>query len=294
MRSPNKKQSNYESLRSSSSKKSKYAALNDLSKLSPNSSSVGGESKIENEEMSRSKFFDEVDSSEFLYALVSRGTTVLANYAVTSGNFPAVSLMLLDKTIASERRNQPSKSFAGAIKSRLTYVYDSYSFHYLREGEIFYLCLTDQTVEQQLVFEFLGRVKEQFEVMFDLQTVKKAESFGLDDQFSPVLRRLMTWFSDISSTNQGSAFILHESRETGVENVEKLLGGGEKIELLVDQRDFDDENPAPLARPGLGISSRGTCSKKMLCSVISAVLLLVILYIVLMLGCEGKSLKNCF
>jgi hypothetical protein len=56
-----------------------------------------------------------------VYALISRGKTVLAEYTSTSGNFPTVTRVLLSKI--------PTEN------SKMSYVYDKFVTHLLRTSQ---------------------------------------------------------------------------------------------------------------------------------------------------------------
>lgn len=64
-----------------------------------------------------------------LYAIISRGKTVLAEYTSTTGNFPTVTRVLLSK-IQSEQ------------DGKMSYIYDQYIFHYIVENHLIYMCMT--------------------------------------------------------------------------------------------------------------------------------------------------------
>jgi hypothetical protein len=66
-----------------------------------------------------------------VYSLVARGTTVLAEYATTSGTFTEVTRRLLAKL----RQQQGT---------RMSYVYDQHVFHYKMDQDLVYLCLADE------------------------------------------------------------------------------------------------------------------------------------------------------
>eukprot|EP00614_Pseudopedinella_elastica_P037245 CAMPEP_0181285816 /NCGR_PEP_ID=MMETSP1097-20121128/16224_1 /TAXON_ID=35684 /ORGANISM="Pseudopedinella elastica, Strain CCMP716" /LENGTH=223 /DNA_ID=CAMNT_0023389513 /DNA_START=27 /DNA_END=698 /DNA_ORIENTATION=- len=69
-----------------------------------------------------------------LYSLISRGKTVLAEFTVTSGNFPQITRVLLGKI-------QLDKDV------KMSYVYDSHVFHYIVEDGIVYMCMCDDSGE---------------------------------------------------------------------------------------------------------------------------------------------------
>ena len=74
-----------------------------------------------------------------LYAVVSRGKTVLAEYTSITGNFPTVTRVLLGK-IADE-------------DAKMSYVYDQYVFHYIVENHIIYMCMCDDMNKRRIPFK---------------------------------------------------------------------------------------------------------------------------------------------
>jgi vesicle-associated membrane protein 7 len=71
-----------------------------------------------------------------LYALVARGTVVLAEFSAVTGNTGAVSRRLLEKL--------PTES-----DSRLCFSQDRYIFHILRSDTLTYLCMANDTFGSQ-------------------------------------------------------------------------------------------------------------------------------------------------
>jgi hypothetical protein len=81
------------------------------------------------------------------YALIARGkNVVLAEYTARTGNFATVTRVLLGKI--------------GPEDAKMSYVYDSYVFHYMVEDGITYLCLADEQQKRRIPFLFLQDVKE--------------------------------------------------------------------------------------------------------------------------------------
>lgn len=69
------------------------------------------------------------DEMPILYAVIARGTTVLANYAACQGNFTEVTEQVLMKI--------PPQN------AKLTYSHGAYLFHYVSDERIIYMCITD-------------------------------------------------------------------------------------------------------------------------------------------------------
>ena len=80
-----------------------------------------------------------------LYALVARGTTVLAEFTSTSGNFPTITRVLLGKIPEED--------------GKMSYVYDQFVFHYVVENKITFLCMADEDAKRRVPFAFLDDIK---------------------------------------------------------------------------------------------------------------------------------------
>jgi vesicle-associated membrane protein 7 len=165
-----------------------------------------------------------------LYALVSRQQTVLAENtnATATGNFPTVTRVLLEKIPQQD--------------GKMTYVYDEYVFHYIVENGICYLCMSDEKNKHRIPFAFLGEVKERFLAKFGLEAAQSAIAFSMNEDFKGTLADRMNFYdsdeADRSIDNIGTVKSqIDEVRDVMVQNIERVLERGEKIELLVDKTD---------------------------------------------------------
>lgn len=77
------------------------------------------------------------------YALVARGTVVLAEFSAVTGNTGAVSRRILEKL--------PAES-----DSRLCFSQDRYIFHILRSDGITYVCMANDTFGSEFFFFFFS------------------------------------------------------------------------------------------------------------------------------------------
>lgn len=71
-----------------------------------------------------------------LYAVVARGTTVLAEFSAVTGNTGAVARRILEK-------------LPGETESRLCFSQDRYIFHILRSDGLSFLCMANDTFGSQ-------------------------------------------------------------------------------------------------------------------------------------------------
>mmetsp|Transcript_1495 Transcript_1495/g.2815 ORF Transcript_1495/g.2815 Transcript_1495/m.2815 type:complete len:224 (+) Transcript_1495:163-834(+) len=163
-----------------------------------------------------------------VYALVSRQKTVLAEYTATSatGNFPTVTRVLLAKI--------------PPVDGRMTYVYDEYTFHYVVEGGICFLCMSDEQNKHRVPFAFLQDMKDLFTQKYGMEVPQLAIAFSLNEEFSRIIKERMEYYNNAGSAVDNLAAVKNQIEDVKgvmVENIERVLERGEKIELLVDKTD---------------------------------------------------------
>jgi hypothetical protein len=181
-----------------------------------------------------------------LYALIARKKAVLAEFTSSSGNFPTVTRVLLAKIPEND--------------SRMSYVYDKFVFHYIVDQGITFLCMSDEAMRRRLTFAFLEDIKQLWRDQYR-SVEQTALAFSLNDLFSPILRqRIVSYFAVLSSCRwlMSHFCILTQDfynsnptadnisrvqaqidtvRDVMIENIDRVLERGEKIELLVDKTD---------------------------------------------------------
>ncbi|KAI9226130.1 MAG: putative vesicle-associated membrane protein [Piptocephalis tieghemiana] len=156
--------------------------------------------------------------------LVARGPLILAEHSTSTGKKKTVTQSILEKI--------PSRD------SRLTYVYDRYLKKKISERGIVYLCMADESFGRRIPFAFLEDIKHRFTDSYTTHEADAALAYGLNE-FSRVLADRMIYFSnDPESDNfrrvQGE---IDQVKEVMVQNIERVLERGERIDLLVDKTD---------------------------------------------------------
>ncbi|MBA0857929.1 hypothetical protein Goshw_019208 [Gossypium schwendimanii] len=180
-----------------------------------------------------------------LYAVVARGTVVLAEFSAVTGNAGAVARRVLEKL--------PEEA-----DSRLCFSQDRYIFHILRSDGLCFLCMANDNFGRRIPFSYLEDIHMRFMKNYG-KVAHYAPAYAMNDEFSRVLHQQMEFFS-----NNPSADALNRVRgEVGentldqdlwkkilmlvivcdiniirtimVENIEKILERGDRIELLVDK-----------------------------------------------------------
>nr|4AFI_A Chain A, AP-3 COMPLEX SUBUNIT DELTA-1, VESICLE-ASSOCIATED MEMBRANE PROTEIN 7 [synthetic construct]4AFI_B Chain B, AP-3 COMPLEX SUBUNIT DELTA-1, VESICLE-ASSOCIATED MEMBRANE PROTEIN 7 [synthetic construct] len=112
------------------------------------------------------------EAMAILFAVVARGTTILAKHAWCGGNFLEVTEQILAKI--------PSEN------NKLTYSHGNYLFHYICQDRIVYLCITDDDFERSRAFSFLNEVKKRFQTTYGSRA-QTALPYAMNSEFSSVL-----------------------------------------------------------------------------------------------------------
>jgi len=177
-----------------------------------------------------------------IYSFVAKGTVVLAEYTSFSGNFSTIAVQCLQKL--------PSNS------NKYTYLCDGRSFNFLIEKGFVFLVVADEAVGRGVPFVFLERVKDDFKQRYgssiggdgphpladedddDLFEGRFNIAYNLDKDFGPRLMEHMQYCTnhqeDISKLYKLKTQIT-EVKGIMMDNIEKVLDRGERIELLVDK-----------------------------------------------------------
>jgi vesicle-associated membrane protein 7 len=225
-----------------------------------------------------------------IYSLVSNGTTILADHATAkTTNISQVSQMILDKIATSDEGQ-----FRAA---KLTYVYDNYLFHYMiNDDGLVFLCMADDSFGRRIPFAFLEDIRSEFLRSFDQLTIMNATKYGMDE-FSSVLADKMDYYND--DTAEGSDRIRHvqsevdQVRDIMVQNIEKVMERGERIDILVDKTDN-------LNQAAFQFKKRSTELKRQMwwkntkITIILALVVVNILYLLIGAGCGFPFFDKCF
>ncbi|KAM5550585.1 hypothetical protein ABKV19_027104 [Rosa sericea] len=178
-----------------------------------------------------------------IYSFVAKGGVVLAEHTSFSGNFSTIAVQCLQKL--------PSSS------SKYTYSCDGYTFNFLLDNGFVFLVVADESVGRSVPFVFLERVKADFMQRYgasiknegphplaeededdDLFEDRFSIAYNLDREFGPKLKEHMQYCmehpEEISKLSKLKAQIT-DVKGIMMDNIEKVLDRGEKIELLVDK-----------------------------------------------------------
>ncbi|KAF8980725.1 hypothetical protein BGZ46_003762, partial [Entomortierella lignicola] len=151
-----------------------------------------------------------------IYALVARGSLILAEYTNTSGNFTTVTEAILEKIPPNN--------------SKLTYVYDRYelvsfatthsditlTFRSFLDG-LTYMCMADDSFGRRIPFAFLQDIKEKFLAQYGRERALESLLPNSMNEFSKTIAKQMEYFS----TNPNADRIKHVQGE--IEQVKDVM-----------------------------------------------------------------------
>ena len=236
---------------------------------------------------------------------VARQGVVLAFHAQVEGSFDRVAAQCLAK--------------APAAAGKVTYTADRYNFNLLVEGgyresgaergfgggkpapnadaergaPAEYLVVSSQGMGREVPYAFLARVEQEFQTKFGVAAASAPEG-TLTRQFGPRLRQhmetLMNNPAEVSKLSKVSAQVA-EVKSVMIDNIEKVLDRGEKIELLVDKTEqlrFTADN---FSKSGKKLRRHMWCQNLKM-KVILFLIVAAVILVIFLIACYGSG-KNC-
>ncbi|XP_055421517.1 vesicle-associated membrane protein 7 isoform X5 [Bubalus kerabau] len=141
----------------------------------------------------------QIEAMAILFAVVARGTTILAKHAWCGGNFLEVTEQILAKI--------PSEN------NKLTYSHGNYLFHYICQDRIVYLCITDDDFERSRAFNFLNEIKKRFQTTYGSRA-QTALPYAMNSEFSSVLAAQLSVTFKTTSRNLARAMCMKNLKLT--------------------------------------------------------------------------------
>ena len=163
--------------------------------------------------------------ASIIYAVIASDSnpTPLAEVSLAEGNFGMLALKLLTKI-----RKDNSAS----------YVYENkYIFHYNNQFDVTFLCMTDAAFHNRTAYAFLFDIKEKFFEKFGTN-VKNLPGYGANREFSELMKQKMNFYNSDQGGNDKLKTVrenIEKTKDIMIENIDKVLARGEKIELLVNK-----------------------------------------------------------
>jgi vesicle-associated membrane protein 7 len=163
--------------------------------------------------------------ASIIYAVIASDSnpTPLAEVSLAEGNFGMLALKLLTKI-----RKDNSAS----------YVYENkYIFHYNNQFDVTFLCMTDAAFHNRTAYAFLFDIKEKFFEKYG-NNVKHLIGYGANKEFGEQIKQKMHFYNSDQGGNDKLKTVrenIEKTKDIMIENIDKVLARGEKIELLVNK-----------------------------------------------------------
>lgn len=199
----------------------------------------------------------------------------MADYTDFSGNFAGIAAQCLQKLPATN--------------NKFTYNCDGHTFNYLVDNGFTYCLVAVESVGRQIPIAYLERIKEDFTNRYGGGKAAIAVANSLKKEFGPKLKEQMQYCMDhpeeVSKLAKVKAQV-SEVKGVMMENIEKVLDRGEKIELLVDKTE-DLHSQAQVFRQQGGQIKRKMWWQNMKIKLIVLAILIVLILIIVLSICGG-------
>lgn len=215
-----------------------------------------------------------------LYAVVARGTTVLAEFSAVTGNAGAVARRILEK-------------LSSASDSRLCFSQDRYIFHILKSDGLAFLCMANDAFGRRVPFSYLEDIRMRFMKNYG-RVAAHAPAYAMNDEFSRVLHQQMEFFSSNPSADTLNRVKgeVGEIRTIMVDNIEKILERGDRIELLVDKTATMQDGAFHFRKQSKTLRRALWMKNAKLLALLTG-LIVFLLYVIIAASCGGITLPSC-
>ncbi|CAH1428126.1 vesicle-associated membrane protein 711 [Lactuca sativa] len=215
-----------------------------------------------------------------LYSLVARGSVVLAEFSGTPTNASTIARQILEKTPGDNDMN-------------VSYSQDRYIFHVKRTDGLTVLCMADDVAGRRIPFAFLEDIHQKFVRSYG-RAVLSAQAYGMNDEFSRVLSQQMEYYSNDPNADRINRLKgeMGQVRTVMLENIDKVLERGDRLDLLVDKTDTMQTNTLRFRKQTRRYRT-SVWWKNVKLTIALILLILVIAYVVLAFVCNGITLPSC-
>ncbi|KAI3512324.1 hypothetical protein L1887_19639 [Cichorium endivia] len=215
-----------------------------------------------------------------LYTLVARGSVVLAEFSNSQTNASTIARQVLEK-------------IPGNNDTNVSYSQDRYIFHVKRTDGLTVLCMADDVAGRRVPFTFLEDIHQRFVRTYG-RTVLSAQAYGMNDEFSRVLNQQMEYYSNDPNADRINRIKgeMSQVRTVMIQNIDKVLERGDRLELLVDKTATMQSNTIRFKKQSRKFrNSIWWRNVKLMFALIF--LLLVVVYVVVAFACHGLTLPTC-
>jgi vesicle-associated membrane protein 7 len=154
--------------------------------------------------------------------------------------------------------------------------------------------MSDDKNKHRLPFAFLHDIKNLFLQKYSLEYAQSAIAFSLNEDFSEIIRQRMDHYNSGGTIDNIDALKnqIDEVKEGMVQNIEKVLERGEKIELLVDKTDRLNQQAFRFESTSRNLRRHLYWRRVRNIGILSA-FVIVVIFILVAQGCGGFDFHLC-
>lgn len=210
-----------------------------------------------------------------IYAMVARGTVVVAEHTAYTGNFRDIAAQCLQKLPAGN--------------NRFTCTCDGHTFNFLVHEGYAYCVVATESSGRQIPIAFLEMIKEDFNKRYGGGKAATAAANSLSRDFGPRLREQMQYCMDhpeeISRLSKVKAQV-SEVKGIMMENIEKVIDRGQQIDVLVTRTEHLNDQAADFRQQGTLVRRKMWYQNMKMKLIVLGIIVALILVIILSV-CHG-------
>ncbi|XP_061350889.1 vesicle-associated membrane protein 711-like [Gastrolobium bilobum] len=220
-----------------------------------------------------------------LYGMVARGLVVLAEFSATQSNASVVAKQILSKMNQGTNNNNDTN---------ISYSHDRYVFHVKRTDGLTVLCMADDAFGRMIPYAFLEDIHNKF-VKTYARAILSAPAYAMNDEFSRVLSQQMDYYSNDPNADRLNRLKgeMTQVRTVMIDNIEKVLERGGRLELLVEKTSAMNSNSIRFKRQSRRYKNNLWWSNVRL-TVALIIFFAILIYILLAFICHGPLLASCW
>mmetsp|Transcript_4760 Transcript_4760/g.7044 ORF Transcript_4760/g.7044 Transcript_4760/m.7044 type:complete len:245 (+) Transcript_4760:47-781(+) len=163
------------------------------------------------------------EQGAILYALVAKGSKILAEYTQLKGNFPTIAVQILEQV--------PQQN------GKRTCAYEVYHFHYEVHNEITYMCMTDQHFSKVQAYKFLKHIRGEWKEKFGDKGKTAKMAYAMNKEFKGNLKKKMDYFNNDPNADKirKTKVKISKMRENVIKTIDDVMESGDQLDNLADK-----------------------------------------------------------
>jgi len=164
-----------------------------------------------------------------------------------------------------------------------SFIHEGYIFNLLVEGEVVFLCVAEEKMQNRICFAYLERIRQ----IFDPRRMQQPPP-----GFKKILKKEMDTYNDPNSDRIRSLQQkVDEVKGVMLENIDKVLERGQKLEEVLNRSENLSVHASAFRKKSSALKRQMCMGNFKLTAVIIVIALLVVLFIVI--GFCGITFSSC-